>query len=240
MEKQYYTVREIILGLREEYIKNQKALEHLKNYMTLVNREIEDFRITIGNKEDEELIARFQKRGNILQRVIKTIMDDYVIEEEEAFHDNEALFYSKNLMINDTRKPEFKEAVEKIFRSPFVEKIGIHSIFLTGKGFDASFGINENGIKLYKTRVTELESVLEYSAPTDTLLVKSGKYSISNANLTGLLDLKVPCMVFKNYHKELIDKNGNKTLYAEVFHPCLKAKFTFHEQSGQILLVKTM
>lgn len=239
MEKQYYTVREIILGLREEYIKNQKELEELKKCIVIRNEEVKSFTFEIGNEKEQEIIVRLQKRGNLLQRFIQCIMDEYVIEETECIYNNEKYFRSKNLKVDRNKIVDFQNGRKQVFANPFVEKIKLSPISLTGKGFDVGFWVDQKGIKLYKNKMMTLESMLEYSANTDTLSLKSGSMCASSSNLSSILNIQVPCMVFKNYHKEAIDRNSGKELYTEVFAPCQKASFTFNETQSGIVLVKT-
>lgn len=238
MEKQYYTVREVILGLRDEYVKNQARLDNLKKYFYIADKNVKSFNFETGNINEQQIIARFEKRGNIIQKLLSELLEEYTIESRETIYTLESSFYPKTLNINPSKLSEFKEEVNKIFGNVFLGKIGITPISLTGKDFDLSFWIDSKGIKLYKRNIMELETSLEYRASTDEIMVKSGTYSVSSANLMRLLEIKVPSMAFKNYHKELIEKQS-KPLYLESFEPCLKTSLNFEEHTDRILLVKT-
>lgn len=239
MEKQYYTVREIILSLRSEYLKNQEALNHLKSYLTIQDKNVKKFRLGIGNRENEEIVAYLEKRGNLLDSILKSFIQDYIKEEKEHVHDSEILFFSKSLRISLTKTPLFKKEAKMIFETPFVQKVTLNSISLTGEDYNINFWINPEGIKIYKSELDTFDSLLEYNASKDILSIKGSNKMISSMNVSKLLEMKIPAMILKNYHKELLEQLGNKPLYAEVFSPCKRADFKFEEQENKLLLVKT-
>lgn len=239
MEKQYYAVREIILGLRSEYLKNQEALNHLKSYLAIQDENVKEFRLGIGDKEKEEIVAYLEKRGSLLDSILKKFIQNYIKEEKEQVHNSEILFFSKSLKISLTKTPLFKKEVKLIFESPFVQKVTLNSILLTGEDYNIHFGINPQGIKIYKSELGTFDSLLEYNASKDILSFNRFDKLFSSMDVSKLLEMKIPSMILKNYHKELVEQLGNKPLYAEVFSPCKRADFKFEEQENKLLLVKT-
>jgi len=119
MEKQYYTVREIILGLREEYIKNQKELEALSKCFDIRNSEVQNFNLEVGNVEKKEIIAHLSKRGNFIQRVLSLLFEDYIVEEQECIYSNEQGLRTRNLKLSRDNIVEFRNLRKQIFSNPF-------------------------------------------------------------------------------------------------------------------------
>ena len=95
MEK-CYTIREFLLSLRNEYLQNQKALNHLKNYIMIMNKKVENFRLSIG---EEEIIAYIKRREIALDRILNRCLKKNNKEIKELIYNSEEFLSLKNLRI---------------------------------------------------------------------------------------------------------------------------------------------
>lgn len=145
MEK-YYTVFDIISGLRPEYLKTKKQLELLKNYLELEKNM--DINFFIRTQEIQEpcmlyYLYRTDLLGNLsngegkLKRIIPHHAPEKLIKINNIYS-----IPDKHVLIKDEK--EFSNEIKKILNSDFVQeiefersiedyKIEIHASYMTFK-----------------------------------------------------------------------------------------------------------
>ena len=234
MEK-CYTIREFLLSLRNEYLQNQKALNHLKNYIMIMNKKVENFRLSIG---EEEIIVYIKRREITLDRILNRCLKKNNKEIKELIYNSEEFLSLKNLRIYPSEISTFEKEVKLILETPFVQKATLNSVSFKTEDYSINFGINIEGIKIYESKYEKFDSMLEYNAFKDILSINRFNKEFSNTDIDELLDIKIPSTVLQNYHKELLEQLESKPLRTSEFEPFKKADFKFEEYTTKLSLVK--
>ena len=189
--KKYYTILDIISGLRPEYIKTKEELESLKKYLEIFIRNV-DIEFFINTElGDPYMLYRVYRTG--LTNIVKKpngkfgrIIPHNAPEEVEKVGDIYVIPDQHVLVNNDI---EFSNNVDKILSSEFAQNIS----------FDKKFGdfrlhIDSNWISFGDSN----ESFTGH--------VSDDNYSIMPSQFD-LLSYEIPQSELSDYHVEKIEKN---------------------------------
>ena len=188
MEK-YYTIYDIIIGLRPEYLKTKEELEALKKYLEILvkNRDVDFFVQTAGVDYPRMLyyMHKTVKTSTILgvddifKRFIPHQAPMPLGQDYDIYFVPEADVYIKN-------KKQFSADVEKILNSEFVQNIN----------FEKKFGDSDISIDSGFVRFSNGDESLVY-----------GVNGVIQSSEIDLLCYGIPQSVLPEYHVEMIEKN---------------------------------
>lgn len=145
-DKDYYSLREIVLGLRDEYLKYYQKIEELKSLCDVDWKKVVDFDIgTIqhysGRKEGNlpELSCCYEKRLNQIQLLLRKIGSRVLgypyekkkvgrlVSDEDSYH-IESCYKNFPIWISGEKEgEEFFEKANSILESEFANNIDMHS-----------------------------------------------------------------------------------------------------------------
>lgn len=224
--KGYYTLREILLGLRDEYINNQQQLQQLKQFCEMDGKKAIDFNFRVFRPENMKplLLCDFDPKENKLQKIIaefnkKTGQYSYPNQTANLVKDNNRYYFLCKTLDFPVRiksdygmDSEFVSLADSILDSEFSN--GIDSKYITNNLslLNAALTIDSSSVVLYvKDNLGKIPaSVLSYDAQTDRL-----DYFLLGARPTKeqfemALDVRIPSEELNEYHINAIENNKAK------------------------------
>lgn len=217
MEKKFYTFEEILLALRDEYIKNQLLLKKLEEYYTIVGKSVETHEIIPNFQEvnvdgilyDKHLYLYVREKVNklwgtivkllnpnadVIRSIVYDINNSY--SKDYSFVKKGVNSPSKQLTINITNPLEFDKLVDEILNSEFMS--------LTEKYYGRMIGgyiINIHASQIYLGKYGE--SVL-YDAHDDIVQFRGIE---CQAAARSFINQPIPEFYLHEDVKKVIDKN---------------------------------
>jgi hypothetical protein len=206
-----YTFKEILFGLRNEYLNITKQLNTLKQYLFLKENNLEDINITISKDCDSgaKIIVCFLiERKNKLQKLLYKIAEsidiypeykvDYIMETINGYS-----FANYDNLLDTLLKEEFSNAVLNIYNNEFVQNA--QSIFY-GTGYCGVPFLSVLPSHIYTIESSHLS--IDYNPSRgDYLQVKSIKAKITLELLESSLNMTYPKRRVPNYYQDIIDNS---------------------------------
>jgi len=255
MEKYYYSLGEVILGFRAEYRKNAQELKELKKHIEVMDRRIQkfDFIMTQEGTDQEtvKLLFRFleyrnklEQRTNILTEKLGLNKNNTALEKTLSVEKNEDNYYgvegSKRIVI--TNNELFREQVDKIKQSEFVEQMPNLLFTIGAKGTEEVLEFDISQIKFHQNKNGRLITGLQYDATKDTLCYKAGQEYWTDEK-TSLMDtlyeITVPKLHLSEYQQGLIEESIDRGQSIETGRENTEGIYTFNDQKeGEVVLAK--
>lgn len=182
MEKAFYTFEEILLALREEYIKNQLLLKKLENYFVISGKKIDSFQINSkfqeisvdGTLYDKHLYLYVKEKNNKLKQaivkllnpsadIIRSVVYDITKGSDKCYSFKKSGINpsSKKLTISVTDLVGFNKLVEEILNSEFMSLTNEHHSSMFG-----GYNLDIDGGQIFCGRYGEN---VFYDATNDTV-----------------------------------------------------------------------
>ena len=258
MKKDYYTFKELIMGSRSEYLKNQEYLKLLKQISIAYDKGIKDYYFLIEKNTDNipESKCKFIKELRTLEELIEYIQNKYRKYREDetittCLKNNNGDYIIKSnegqaIRINNHNKEKFNEIVNKIFTSDFINKLNFMNYYERKNFYYNLIRISENEIYLEKNDNEESNPKFYfnalYNAKKDAIFMQCYKYYEVNEDLIDyILKFRIPADILSEYHKKIIDNNNdtNKNIKIEIEDYGLKrAKLIIEDNKDLITLRK--
>lgn len=214
MEKDNYTLKEVILGTRREYRKLYDYLFVLKALTTCWDKEVQDFyfKLNVSGDEKPEILWRFVQNPRTLKGLIY-----YLQKSINKFKDTpEYKVVLKNsedidLMVNEKYSafvdnelaPYFEQIIDLIINSNFANMIKFNLHILPEH--NGSLLITPNIIS-YNCMENQQETSLDYYSEFDYIKLHCGNQEHLDISLfKKLLNKCIPAEIFSPYHRGLID-----------------------------------
>lgn len=253
MANDTYTFKEVILGLRPEFIKAKKDLDKLKQYSVHDPKYIDDFDYALSKflvDEAPELLIYIQRKyQNNLIKGFDELRDIFGHPRKtgaKMVRDNTGIYYpltnEKNFpYVNRDQYQEFKELAEQILSSDFAQKMNFSEISSPNK-YDI---IRLSGI-MYNLRLTTLEQTtncqFDYLGNQDKFGFYGGKTTLlTEEYLDYLLDREFPREEFSEYHQALIDEHlGDDTdiVLPENCEPLKSCQLNIEDDGKKLILIR--
>ena len=217
---QSYTYKEILLGLREEYLKNQQRLDALKKYVSLDNKkEYEEYGFFVFNDgKDKYVELALRQRQSVIVKLIETLSNKIIGESDKkttciAHEFNGEMRYmtfpnSKNYSINDMNS--LMADADRVLGSEFVQKIA------TGKKYfeddDYAFKLSPSNI-LVDTGYHKADyppARFLYTPDHDILTIIAYDDPLYIEHVNNVFGYEIPADVLTEYHREIIDNSEDK------------------------------
>lgn len=244
MEKRnYYYLREIILGLREEYLKNKISLENLKKHIIIDDKKINniDFKIFKDKENRLSLFCYLEKRQNVINKLFNSLnnIDDmgYIIE---ILKDSEYYGIKPMEGIKVDNLLEFRKESEKIINSDFNKNIQLQlfDLMSADRNYDLLINAHKIEVKCYNKLVSDI-SYLQNKDVITVSAVSVGKNS--NISIHRALNLEVPKDLLNDYYIDLIDSTpiAFKNVYIEPYMNSLESiELNISENNSGVVLKK--
>ncbi len=258
--KYFYTLKEIILGLRGEYQLNQQKLEQLKSLCSINERKVEDYRFYISDSEfykDKDykkpvLRCEYTLKRNLVQKFITNLsiklgmyIYDYptikLVEDNNEYHFYGQKNYPVRVKPSPISEKNFNEQVENILTSDFANNITSNFIEESISDADASLYISPSSIDLYIRSNNNgfLRSGIQYDSKADKLVFESYEEdNIDEDLITKVLKIQVPASKLNSYHIKFLKEGINKPVAIEKISSSKKVELDIKDQGNQFVLTK--
>lgn len=234
MRKKYSFI-EVLLCLREEYLKNELELEKLKELTELHDEKIADYHFKCINSYSNKLLldreiikSKFEKlieriNGRIdlstISECTKDKAGNYVIEEWS---------YKVPTILD---QGAFNEQADRILESDFVKNISNGSVPVY-KG-DVFFAASVISLER-----DDYKRLCNYWSYGDILKVK-GKTKLDDADFSYLLNTTVHISTLNDWQREAIEKNYDQIgdiSFPEIDKPCRNMKLAIEKEGKKVYL----
>ncbi len=203
-----YSVKNIIFGLRGEYLKNQNKVNELKKYI-LCKHDYDLYLTRLNDREPLDAVISFSEDSK------QQKSDRYVSTAGFIYEGKTDSFYENNY-IQLIDKEQFSKDVKDIDRTDFSQNMSMYlpDMIKRPKGI---------------SNIILFDNLMEYRYTSDSFnIIRSAFYNpyddkvyfetnapFRKANkkmIREILDEKIPEYVFRRYHKEIMDKYGEKEI----------------------------
>lgn len=254
MEKDYYTLSEIILGLRDEYQKHQNELRELKELCEIDKKKAVDFRFSVFQPENKnpELHCDYEPKQNKIQKLMTDISiktGSYIYGKHSAIlaTDNNSYHfcypkYPVHVRYEYGMDEKFQEQATSILNSEFSQNIKTKYIEPVNPEIDYAFDLEQRLIDFYIRESNDefQESSITCRPYEDIINIRSFDKELSSEMINNALEIKVPKKELSSYHIGIIDssKITEKPIKLERTEPCKKIDFSIQEEEKQVVLSK--
>lgn len=171
-----YTVKEIIIALREKYQENELMLQALKSHVRITNERIEDvnFFVTKESEKQPDIYFEIVRRN----KGIKRLLEDFFLINHDGnmgnlLKDNNDFYVStSNYSVDIVEPNSFKQKVDTTLTSTFVNNVSNEIQLQEGR-----LRITPNAIELF-TKADEKGKVdlkLCYDSFADSVMFETSK-----------------------------------------------------------------
>mgnify|MGYP005761452397 FL=1 len=264
MNQDTYTLRQLLVGFRNEYLKAKKELDELNQMLENYSNGKYDYQLSLfypffNSQLDAGLIIRIkQKRSTILQELEKSLRKlgivpykkntmKMVCDEQGMYHPSSSVIESDQersfVKVKDEAKEEFAHRADLLRKSEFARKMVFTEEFQD---------LKNHGVVVMQTTPNYEQSfvadsmLLSYSAFEDTLCLSAikpidkPKYRlVTNESLQKALDVQLPKNIFSDYHKMVIEENlssPKEIVISEEYKPRSSTCFTIEENPKVLVL----
>lgn len=220
MDKEFYTAKEIIMGTRSEYQKNEILLKKLKDMVYSNDKEVKDFYFEVFkylSHKEPEILCTFEQnektlRGFIWKLEIKLGTYIYGRETNEIKKDINGKYkignYHYDAFIKEGMEEKFDLLIKEILSSDFITKMGFDCKSKWGTPEDIYMMLDPLRIDIHlDTHQGNMWTWLDYTPREDLFYaVREGK-EFDDEMIYHLLDFKVPATSLSDYHRQIIESS---------------------------------
>jgi len=216
MQRDYYYFKEILLSVREEYLKLYQELETFKQYITCNDKRIQDFYFWLFQisemKEPQIYIESISKNQELLESIFK-LFHYYApkynitqIQRNEITNQINIINNRYNFKLNKNFITEINNKIDKILQTNFVKNIPLN------------LEIEDPLYKFINLSLSDLEFAtskyyLNYlPIPNQESILFQNHFikdQITASDIFNLLDTKILKSSLPPYHQKLIEQNKN-------------------------------
>lgn len=251
MKENNYTLKEVIFGSREEYLKIQRDLEFLRTLCDSKDKNVKDFEFRLFKlrQRKPEIFCEFIQnpstlRGNIigLIRIIDKFfesLEDPDFQTGKCLKNNNNEYYIMNKYYNAFvkagKQKKFAMVFEEILNSDFVNKINfghypleakLHGLLVAVRGIQ----FNNSIIELY------------YNVKNDQIEIMNYRYNTTTEEMINeVLNFEISKNIFSDYHRTIIEKSPamqKQIVYNLEGNNCRELNLYINEKSDKIVLRK--
>lgn len=220
IKKDYYTLKEIILGLSNEYQVHQQELQKLKELCTMDEKRASDFHFSVYQSEHKrpKLLCTYEPKQNLFKKLATdfSIKVGYYIYGGNTVRlvtdNNEYYFlcgykkYPIRIKHDYGREEEFYHQATSILNSEFSNNIRSKYIEENKSGIAATLTIDAIEIELHiRNKGGNLpESLVWYDSAKETMKFKSYEGILNNQYINTVLNINFPTSELNPYHIQKI------------------------------------
>lgn len=254
--KDYYTLKEIILGLHDEYQLHQQELQKLKELCERKENKATDFNFRVFQPENKKpvLLCDYEPRQNRIQRVMTDLSKKvgyYIYGRNTAYlvTDNNRYYflcghksYPVHVRYDDGMEEKFYNQASAILNSTFSNSICSKYIEKNDSNIDAALTIDTRYIQLYIRNNSDKtpRSTIWYNPSFDTIEFQSFNGKLNTQHIENTLNIKFPSNGLSSYHIQTINMSNlsEKPMVLKPINPTSRIIFEVQEEK-QVILSKT-
>jgi len=249
-KKYYYTLKEIILGLRKEYLTHQQKLQALKNCCDIDAKKVVDydFRLYQPSQLKPKLLCEYTPKQNKVQKALTDIRKKrgfYIYGQHTSglVTDNNWYYFKDPkypVHIKSDSRAEFSRYASSLLEDEFSNEIKSEYIERYCSDVNGALTIDSMSVDLFireKSSNIPRSSIL-YDSKEYVLQFESYDEPMNRQSLEAALNITFPSKELNDYHVKTISNSeeSEKPLYLEEFDSCSKAKFDIQDQGNQYVL----
>lgn len=254
-KKDYYTLKEIILGLNHEYQQHEKELEKLKEFCGMDERKTTDFNFRLFQATDKNpvLLCDYEPKYNTFQKLIMSdkkradirmsgyytatlatdgnryhfLYPEYPIHIKYDYGMDEKFFNQANAILNS-------EFAKNIWAWTECDEINCSDI-------RKSLTIEPDRLSSYiKNDDDSLQSYVAYNPFDNTMIFQMFEGNLSNKFVEDTLNLEFSSSELNPYHITSIhaSKMAEKPIVLGYISPVDRVEFAIMEEEKQVVLSK--
>lgn len=219
MSKDTYTYKEILLGLREEFIDTESKLRELKDYSLANGKYVSRYHYHLSQTSSEhlpELRVNVTRKQTELMRRLRKILSRYTYYSDPTsalmVKSNNGIYYPLagepfKLGVNPTYKEEFERLATELLESRFANEMNFKEIASTTEGKHETVATRwyEPRLKLNRDKKVAL---VDYLGRTDRIkYAATPGMPLTQELLDEMMSIEFPKAEFSEYHQELIENN---------------------------------
>lgn len=232
-----YTAKQILFGLRKEYIEVEKHLTELKKYVN-VSKKVENFYFQIAGNPSE-LFLNLRKKKNLLEK-LKMFLGLYIYGTTNynvTNGINNSYYYKKKEICNISNQEELNKKIEQIVQTDFFKNILANN--------HISIPCNENEINTilitagyigFLNGINEIYPHLDYYPNSDELIMKNVEKIITPDDIFKLLNLTFDRSYLNEYHHNILDNYKEKEIDIDDCFISNEAKLEIIEEPKKLIL----
>lgn len=207
-EKDYYLLKDVILGLRNEYLTLQRMLDELKKYVIFDERKVKNINFTLKSNDIDEKIYNLYCRVQIKIHDVKSLLYNCLM----AVNSDKNI---KNIKLDDISTSEYlkidneselKKQASNILDLKMLENAKIAQKITDGC-FSGLFVLTPLKLGVYSLdNNSHIPNIIYYSY-NDTIRVYDLYDRVFNETLIRGLQLQIPKSIFSDYQRTIIDNN---------------------------------
>lgn len=212
-----YYLKDIILGLRKEYLNNERRLRQLKGYLVCDYNKVKDYDISsVFNGEVVELIINIEKRQSMIEKVLKLALErlELMDAKKTAIEILDTRPYIKdNAFGLEVRKPfvrDFSKTVRNIKSDSSIYRIGAYQTAYQEKGLCYHININPQFMD-FTILDDKTYTDCYYNAKDDDITVKTNSNKeFSETDLKRLFYMPIEKSKIPIYNQNVINEGLGK------------------------------
>lgn len=207
MNKNYYLLKDILLGLRKELLKCDEELKKLEQYISYDTKKVKNVEFDINY--DKQLYCRLVLRRSYLRSIMESLTGKGFSGSECILDKNGNYTFSRDafgLKINADNLEDFNNQASLILNSEFANEMDSSKLINTQAQNGKKLKINIGNSML--TFANEKLS-LSYNAKNDLLTYLSQSNKNLSERLHNSLNLEISKTNFTPYEQEIIENSAD-------------------------------
>lgn len=252
-KKEFFSLKQIILGLHDECQIHQQELQKLKEFCTMDEKKVKDFWFRVYQPENKRptLLCEYDPNQNQFQRFITYLSEKsgYYIYGRHTAHlvtDNNTYYflsgnseYPVHIKYHYGMEEQFYQQASLILGSEFANNMRSGYIEKNTLNMDAALSIDSEGITLYirKGDNQYSSSLVWYNSSKETILFKSYEENLDAQYMEDILAMGFPASELNSYHLKTINasKKAEMPIAIECMESASEIEFSMEEKNQFVL-----
>ncbi len=204
-----YCLRDVIFGLRNEYLENEKRLQALKKFLVVDRSKVKDFDVrTVLNEDVIRVIVAIEEKQSFIRRFLKE--QDTSLEVRKGADNRYGIQPNKYLLqVIEAYQRVFDRKVREIKSSDTVYNIGLYRKAYLENSLSKSLEINPN-FTSFTVMDDSTYTTCMYLPKEDSISLKTNRGVIDKDFCLEFLDEKISEEEIPLYNRIIIDKCEKK------------------------------
>ena len=206
--KDYYLLKDVILGLRSEYLILEKKLAELKKAITYDKQNIKDINFVLRGKgkgkDTYELYCKLKFRIHDIKSLLYSCVMNMNFKNNNINMND--IYNNENLTIEDVNY--FKYSINNILSSDIIKNMPI-SEDIEKNNFKGLFVATPSVLGMYNYNdETRIPNII-YFSHGDTIRIYDLNDRVFSDSISDALSLQIPKGIFSDYQRNIIENNDD-------------------------------
>jgi len=249
-----YTYKQILIGLRNEFLEVQKKLDQLSDYINIYAKNSNEYYFNLYKSSYDETLSELVLERNIKRRFLERLGIIHAIPTRALMvKDNNGVYYPLinswykrddfNIAVRRDSVKEFQEMVEEILNSDFAKYMTINGN-ITAIDSQSRPRI---AVRSFQLDLVTDKSLIEYFGRNNTMRFASVKHPtekwepLTQEHLDYVSSIEFPKNAFSKYHQKIIEKSiddDRPILLSEYYKPELNVTLEIQDEAKRLVLTR--